>query len=98
MNGVKLVHTVLESTPGRTIVDETLGDVRFRIQLSSDRSYSDREYVVPDGQLFVMGDNRDNSADSREWGYVPLGNVKGKPLYIYWSPDHSRIGQSLVIR
>jgi len=43
--------------------------------------------VVPAGQLFVMGDNRDNSSDSREWGFVPVDNVIGEPLFVYWSYD-----------
>lgn len=43
--------------------------------------------VVPDGQLFVMGDNRDNSSDSRDWGFVPVKNVIGEPLLVYWSYD-----------
>lgn len=43
--------------------------------------------VVPQGSLFVLGDNRDNSSDSREWGYVPLKNVIGEPLFVYWSYD-----------
>src|SRR6476469_1371747 len=41
--------------------------------------------TVPDRQLFVMGDNRDNSEDSRYWGYLPRDYVKGKALIIYWS-------------
>jgi signal peptidase I len=43
--------------------------------------------VVPEGRLFVMGDNRDNSSDSRDWGFVPLGNVIGSPMFVYWSYD-----------
>jgi signal peptidase I len=45
------------------------------------------EVVVPPGNYFAMGDNRDNSADSRYWGFVPRENIKGKPLLVYWSYD-----------
>jgi signal peptidase I len=47
----------------------------------------DGELVVPPGTLFVMGDNRENSADSRYWGFVPREYVVGKPLVVYWSFD-----------
>ena len=43
------------------------------------------EVVVPPGFIFAMGDNRDNSADSRYWGFVPRDNIVGTPLIIYWS-------------
>jgi len=43
------------------------------------------ELVVPPGYIFAMGDNRDNSSDSRYWGFVPRENIVGTPLIIYWS-------------
>lgn len=45
------------------------------------------EVVVPPNSYFAMGDNRDESLDSRYWGFVPRGNIIGKPLIIYWSYD-----------
>jgi signal peptidase I len=46
--------------------------------------------VVPPGQLFVMGDNRDNSRDSRFWGFLPRDQVKGRALLVYWSYEANR--------
>jgi signal peptidase I len=45
--------------------------------------------VVPPGQLFVMGDNRDSSWDSRYWGFIPRDSIRGTPLFIYYSYDPS---------
>ena len=48
--------------------------------------------TVPPEQYFVMGDNRDNSQDSRYWGYLPRHYVKGKALMIYWSYEGGDLG------
>lgn len=59
--------------------------------IPADLSYRDNfgPYVVPVGQYFVMGDNRDDSRDSRFWGSVPEENILGKAVFVYWSwePD-----------
>lgn len=67
------------------------------------------ETVVPAGKYVVMGDNRDNSYDSRfwtypQWGYVDAGDIVGQAKYIFWSwdqklnPRTERVGQSLVAK
>ena len=48
-----------------------------------------REVAIPDGKYFVMGDNRNNSEDSRYWGFVPRELVIGRAMFVYWSYDES---------
>ncbi|HUS09513.1 MAG TPA: signal peptidase I [Pyrinomonadaceae bacterium] len=52
-----------------------------------------REVVIPAGKYFVMGDNRNNSEDSRYWGFVPRELVIGRAMFVYWSYDESAPSQ-----
>jgi signal peptidase I len=52
-------------------------------------------YDIPQGQYFVMGDNRDNSQDSRFWGFVKQHQLLGQARYLYWAKDKSRIGKQV---
>lgn len=54
--------------------------------------YATREpYRVPEGNLFTLGDNRDNSMDSRYWGLVPVANVIGRPIFVYASETEGQV-------
>jgi signal peptidase I len=64
-------------------VKEPLAEQRQRDMLEN--HVANGEVIVPPNSFFAMGDNRDDSSDSRFWGFVPRENVIGKPLLIYWS-------------
>ncbi len=57
--------------------------------LQAQKLLDDGELIVPEGSYFVLGDNRDDSYDSRYWGFVPVESIVGRPLLIYWSMDRS---------
>lgn len=63
------------------------GPVMDRARAMLDQNVMNGELVVPPFSYFAMGDNRDNSLDSRYWGFVPRENIIGKPLVIFWSYD-----------
>lgn len=88
-------------TPGD---DVTIGDARVVVNgvaliepyINAEPRYSGH-WSVPAGYLFVLGDNRNDSSDSHAWGLLPIGNVIGKAVLIYWPPtewamiDHVKI-------
>ncbi len=89
VNGVRLDEPYATHTDFRTYSDASAPALLVRRDQL-------RPYRVLDGTVFLLGDNRDESLDSRFYGAVDAGQLKGRPLYVYWSKDRSRIGR--VIR
>ncbi len=79
INGQLLDEPYLQPAPAQNVPDRNYGDLS--------------ETPIADGELFMLGDNRHNSADSRLWGSVPRTNLIGRVERIWWAEDPQRTGK-----
>ncbi|MCX2981844.1 signal peptidase I [Halieaceae bacterium IMCC14734] len=95
----KLLAQLPPSRPRFRLIEESLRGVEHEIRTDMARANDNFAVTVREGHYFMMGDNRDNSSDSRVWGQVPEGDIVGKAfaIWMHWDsflslPSFSRVG------
>ena len=99
INGVEMTQTyVADESPTTEMYAEQMGELTHQIWRSKHKGKGGA-LTVPEGQYFMMGDNRDGSNDSRAWGFVPAENITGKAIavWLHWEnffslPNFSTVG------
>jgi len=93
-NGQDLIKRVI-GLPGETVHisdgSVTINGVKLEETYIAQNPLYFGEWTIPEGYLFVLGDNRNDSRDSHQWGLLPLENVIGKSVLIYWPPPEWKI-------
>lgn len=84
IEGTEYIETNEEGDSYKILINENIPQ-DLRKEMESYCTYCNKSFTVPTRSYFVMGDNRDDSLDSRYWGFVPRENIQGKPLFVWFS-------------
>lgn len=87
---ISTVEADIKAGGKATVIEETSGSKTYTVQNSALKPAQDIQITVKPGHYFLMGDNRDNSGDSRSWGQVPMSRIEGKAQAVWMHYSDSR--------